>query len=468
MNGPLIGGRWWQGGAPRRLVHPWTGAALPPVLDTTPDQAAEALRRAVSVRRDLAATHPGTRAAWLRAAADALRSASEAFAHDLLAEGGKPITLARIEVERGADTLLAAADAADDLTRPDPRARLGPPGALRRRPAGVAVAITPYNFPLNLVLHKVGPALAAGCPVVIKPAPETPTAALRLGALLVDVGIPGDAIAVLPGDRDIARALASAPEARVVSFTGSAAGGHALAVHAAGKRVVLELGGVAHAIVLDGTEPSAAARRLALGAFAHAGQSCISTQHIHIPVSMRAAFVEALVAAVPVVTPFGDPSDPATRCASVLRPTDADRIRFDVQEAITGGGRRVLGHDGDGVRLPPQVIVDPPWDVRLGDEEVFGPVVAVHGYADPEQALRRVDASRWGLQASLFGPDPASLEAIADRLDVGGVVFQDATSRRVDAWPYGGNRGSGVGREGPAFAIDDYLTWQTRLHAIAD
>ncbi|MFM2161203.1 MAG: hypothetical protein RLZZ383_715, partial [Pseudomonadota bacterium] len=463
--GPLIGGTWRTGGASRTLRHPWNGAVLPPVADAPASEVDEALSRAHAARQELRTARPEVRAGWLRTAATAVANARDAFAKDLLAEGGKPITLALAEVDRAIDTLHAAAAAADDLAHDDPRTALGPPGAIQRRPAGIAVAITPFNFPLNLVVHKVGPALAAGCPVLIKPAPETPTAALRLGALLVAAGVPPDAVAVLPGDREVAQRLATAGEARVVSFTGSALGGRAIAASAAGKRVVLELGGVAHAVILDGTDLHSAAARLALGAFAHAGQSCISTQHIHVPTANRDAFLEALIRAIPRVTPFGDPADPTTRCGSVLRLADADRIRATVREAVTAGARRVLGDDGDGVRIPPHVLVDPPWDVRLGDEEVFGPVVAVHGYARPHDAIARIQGSVWGLQAALFGPDAAALEAIADDLDVGGIVFQDATARRIDAWPYGGARGSGVGREGPAFAVEDYLTWQTRLHA---
>jgi aldehyde dehydrogenase (NAD+)/glyceraldehyde-3-phosphate dehydrogenase (NADP+) len=465
LSGPWIDGRWHAGGVERAIVHPWTGASASRIADATEAQIEAALTAAEHARAGLAKTAPAERAAWLYAAADAVHHERDAFADDLLREGGKPITLARAEVERGVETLRAAAVAAAQQSEPDPRTRLGPPGAILRRPAGVAAAITPFNFPLNLVLHKVGPALAAGCPVVVKPAPETPTAALRLGALLVGCGVPSAAVAVLPGDREVAARLVCDPRVRVVSFTGSAVGGRAVASAALGKRVVLELGGVAHAVLLEGTSMHEAAAKLAIGAFAHAGQSCISTQHIHVPRRSLGAFVDALVAAARTHTPFGDPADPATRCAGVQRTTDADRIRRWIAEAVDGGAMKACGDPGEGVRIPPHVLVEPPWTCAIGDHEVFGPVVAVHGYDDLGEALNRLRASQWGLQASLFGPDRAALDAIADTLDVGGVVFQDATARRVDAWPYGGDRGSGLGREGPAFAVDDYLTWQTRLDA---
>jgi acyl-CoA reductase-like NAD-dependent aldehyde dehydrogenase len=460
----------WLQGAPRAtgrrgvVRSPWDDAEVGAVELAGPAEVEEALEAAYAARGAIAALPARARAAVLERAAAALSARAEAFAQQICREVGKPITLARAEVARATDTLFASAAAAQGahgevLDLSASAAGTGRLGLARRVPAGVVTAITPFNFPLNLALHKIGPAFAAGCPVILKPAPEAPGVALALAELLHDAGQPSGALAVLPMAADAladALPLLKDPRVAVVSFTGSAPAGRAVAAAAAGKRVVLELGGVAHNLVLDDADLDLAAASLGAGALAYAGQSCVSVQHVLVDRRVHDALVERLLAWIRTHAVVGDPADPQVLVGPVIRDRDADRVRAWIDEAIAAGAPVLLDGGRRGRLLGPTVLGPVSEGCHLDDDEVFGPVLTVRPFDTLDEAITRCNRSRWGLQAAIFTDRASALRAAWDRLEVGAIVQNQASSTRIDSMPYGGVKASGVGREGPRHALDAY------------
>jgi len=325
---------------------------------------------------------------------------------------------------------------------------------VRRVPLGPVSAITPFNFPLNLVAHKVAPAIAAGCPVVLKPASQTPTAALMLAEIAAEAGLPAGALNVVPCARDGAEAFTVDERLQLLTFTGSPEVGWALKARAGRKKVVLELGGNAAAIVEPDTDLDAAAQKLAVGAYYYAGQSCISVQRITVHRDVADAFRERLVAAVEAV-PYGDPSDEATVSGPLITPGDADRVAGWIDEACAGGARKLAGGERDGSVIRPCLVQDAPAGVDLVTREVFGPVAVLATHGSFDEALAYVNDSRFGLQAGIFTSDTRKLTRALATLEVGGIIHDDTPAYRVDHMPYGGVKESGFGREGARYAVED-------------
>jgi len=393
--------------------------------------------------------------------AAALIEQKERFAQLIVAEAGKPVRLARAEVDRAVLTFKTAAEEAarlggESLPLDLTEGNEGRWGLVQRFPVGPILAITPFNFPLNLVAHKLAPALAAGCPVILKPAPQTPFTALALGEVILKAGWPGEALAVLPlSNADTAWLAEKEDRVKLVSFTGSAKVGWELKARSGRKRVLLELGGNAALIVHnDWHDIEDAASRTAHAAFGYAGQSCISVQRVFVQRNVFQTFLWKVVECTANLV-SGDPSAEATEVGPLIRASDADRVEAWVKEAVEGGAKLIAGGQRQGSVITPVILTGTKVGMKVRDEEVFGPVVAIEPYDDFEQALADVNHSRFGLQAGLLTRDAGRILTAYRELEVGAVIVGDTPAWRLDPMPYGGVKDSGLGREGIRSAIEE-------------
>ncbi len=415
------------------------------------EAAAAAAERAAGAMAALPAVE---RAAILERACVLILDRQEFLAEAVSLEAGKPITLARAEADRCRDTFTEAAAVArhpeiEALDLSGYASGAGRLGLVRRVPVGPVLAITPFNFPLNLVAHKLAPAIAAGCPVVLKPASQTPSPALMLADILAEAGLPAGGLAVIPSRGADAERLVSDSRFALVTFTGSPLVGWRLKELGWRRRVTLELGGNAAVVV----EPEVddiddIARRIAAGAFSYAGQSCISVQrvlvHEDLYVSMRRALSEAAGAIA-----YGDPSLDGVLCGPLIDDANAERVMQWIGDAREAGGRLLTGGEREGNVISPTLLEEAPDDQPVVADEVFGPVACLDAYEDFEQALLMVNDSRYGLQAGIFTNDTSKVQQAWAELEVGGIIHNDVPTWRTDPMPYGGVKGSGVGREGP-------------------
>ncbi len=417
----------------------------------TPEDVENAVAKAAAAAPELAALPAHRRAAALDHVSKRLTERAEEFAQAINDDSGKPLKWARIEVTRAASTFRWAAEEArrfsGELQRldTDPSAE-GRLALVRRVSRGPVLGIAPFNFPLNLVAHKVAPALAVGAPIVLKPAPSTPKVAFLLGELLAETDLPDGAWAVLHLSNEDTARLVEDPRLPVVSFTGSGPVGWGIKERVPRKHVTLELGGNAAAIVApDWQDVEFAAQRIATFAMYQAGQSCISVQRVYVHTDIYDAVAEAVVQHVNKLDVAGD-------VGPLINDAAADRVEAWVNEAqgtvLTGGTR-------DGRTYAPTVLTDVPEDAKVSAEEVFGPVVLLASVDSVEEAFDRVNASRYGLQAGLFTNDVRLAFRAAQRLQVGGVIVGDVPSYRADQMPYGGVKESGIGREGLRAAMED-------------
>jgi acyl-CoA reductase-like NAD-dependent aldehyde dehydrogenase len=400
------------------------------------------------------------RAAVLMRAASRVAKRADRFVQLLAREAGKPVKQGRAEVARCVDTLALSAAEAEKLSgelvpMDATRAGAGRLGLALRVPVGVVAAITPFNFPLNLVAHKLGPAIAAGCPVVLKPAPATPLTSLELVELLVGCGLPEAWISVVTDrGREAAEPLVTHPIPRLVTFTGSAAVGRRIAAAAPEKRVRLELGSNSPLILEPDADLDGLAETLGPAAFGYAGQSCISVQRVLCHRSIHAEVRELLVATARALV-LGDPCDPSTDVGPLIRPSENDRLRAWLAEAEAAGARVVEGGEVHEGIFRPTVVDAIPTDVRLFRDEAFGPVVALRPYDTFDEAIALANDTRTPLQVGVFTRDLQKVLDAARRLDFGGVMVNDLPTLRVDQQPYGGLRDAGNAREGPAYAVRD-------------
>jgi acyl-CoA reductase-like NAD-dependent aldehyde dehydrogenase len=383
----------------------------------------------------------------------------EEFAYSLCVEAGKPIRDARGEVGRLIDTFRIAAEESVRINGEvmnleiSPRAR-GYSAMWKRVPIGPCSFISPFNFPLNLAAHKIAPALAIGCPFVMKPASLTPIGALLIGEVMAETDLPAGAFSILPASRDGADLLTTDERLKLLSFTGSPDVGWALKARAGKKPVVLELGGNAACIVDADADLDDTAERVVFGAFYQSGQSCISVQRILVHASIYEEFCDRLVGKVKSLV-IGDPKDENTFIGPVISDKDAQRLESWVREAADKGATVLCGGARNGVMMEPTLVEDPPADCTLSIEEAFGPVATITRFDDFDAALAEVNNSKFGLQAGIFTRDLYKAQKAWEELDVGGVVIGDVPSFRVDNMPYGGVKDSGLGREGIRFAMED-------------
>ncbi|MFC6237912.1 aldehyde dehydrogenase family protein [Longivirga aurantiaca] len=464
-----IAGRPVTTGSTAEVLHPYDGSVVGAHVVPTAEQVEEALAAAWAVRHEFAATSAAVRADALMHVSARITERAEEIARLITAENGKPIMWARAEAARAASTFRFAAEEArrwgGEMQRLDTDAASGGRAAIIRRfPIGPVLGISPFNFPLNLVAHKVAPALAVGAPIVLKPAPATPLSALLLGELLAETDLPAGSWSVLAVGNDIAPLLTNDERLPVVSFTGSETVGFAIQKAVPHKHVTLELGGNAAAVVCpdwsSDTDLDWAATRVATFANYQGGQACVSVQRVLVDTSVWDRFVPQLVAKVEAL-PTGSPWDDTTVVGPLVNEAAAIRVQAWVDEAVTAGATLLAGGVRDGASYSPTVLTDVPADAKVSCEEVFGPVLVVQRVDGVDDAFAVVNDSRFGLQTGVFTHDlQVAFRAHRD-LEVGGVIVGDVPSYRADQMPYGGVKASGVGREGLRSAMDDYTYERT-------
>jgi acyl-CoA reductase-like NAD-dependent aldehyde dehydrogenase len=458
LHGVPIGDERFTGTETITVRAPYDGTELARVPKCGPaevDRAVAAARAALD-REPLA---PWRRAEILDAAARLLDERVDEFARIIAGEAAKPLKTARVEARRAVSTVTFAAAAARTLSGemvPIDAAQIGE-GRVAftlRVPIGVVGAISPFNFPLNLVAHKVAPAIAAGCPVVLKPASQTPLSAIALAELLLDeCGLPAGYLNVVTGGGGtVGNALVDHPDVAYVSFTGSGEVGWGIAERASRTKVALELGNNSPVIIEADGDWDRAARTIAVAGFSHAGQSCVSTQRVYVHEDVADDFCATLAKLVADLR-LGDPLDEDTDVSTLVTTDDRDRVKEWIDEAVAGGARVVTGGElRDGLLLP-TVLRDVAPDMRVCRDEVFGPVVAVQAYRELDEALRLADDSRYGLQAGIFTARIDTAMRAAGCLHYGTVLVNEVPTWRADQMPYGGVRESGNTKEGPAYAV---------------
>lgn len=445
-------------------VHsPFDGHMVAKHALPTPDDVDEAVSAAVDVQPQALATTAAQRADALMHVSNQIAARDEEIAQLITAENGKPLMWSRAEVNRGASTFRWAAEEArrwsGELQRLDTDAgAAGRMAIVRRFPNGPVLGIAPFNFPLNLVAHKVAPALAVGAPIIIKPAPATPLTALILGEILAETDLPAGMWSVLPLANEETAALVADPRLPVVSFTGSETVGYHIQAGQPTKHVVLELGGNAAAVVMPDWSSDAdlqwAAGRIATFGNYQAGQSCISVQRVLVDESLYERFVPLLVEKMNALK-TGSPLDPDVVVGPVINEAAAERIASWIDDAVASGAQLLAGGTREGTSVAPTLLSDVPAESKVSCEEVFGPVMTIAPVAGVDGALAAVNDSRFGLQAGLFTRDLQVAFRAHRELLVGGVVIGDVPSFRADQMPYGGVKSSGLGREGLRAAMTD-------------
>lgn len=450
--------------------HPGDGSVVGSYICPNPDQIEHAMASAAAAKDVARATTAAQRSAALLHVSRQLEHRHDEVAALITAENGKPLMWARAEAARAVATFRWAAEEArrfgGELQRLDTEnATRGRAAIIRRFPYGPVLGISPFNFPINLVAHKIAPALAVGAPIVLKPAPATPLGALLLGELLAECDLPSGMWSVLPVGNELAPLLVQDPRLPVISFTGSDVVGFAIQESAPRKHITLELGGNATAIVLGDYSSEAdlewATTRIATFGYYQAGQSCVAVQQVMVDSTLMDAFLPRLVAKVQALI-TGSPWDESTVVGPLINEAAAQRVQEWIVEAVASGARVLVGGDRTGTAMQPTLLIDVDPSALIATQEVFGPVVSVQVVNGLDDAISRVNSSRFGLQTGVFTHDiQAAFRAHRD-LEVGGVIIGDVPSFRSDQMPYGGVKDSGSGREGLQAAMDD-LTYERVL-----
>lgn len=454
-----IAGKWTATAERRELRAPFDGSHFATVHLCGPREIEEAIAAGVRAAPAAAALTAYERAVICRTVAAGLRARREELAVGMCYESGKPIGDAFAEVDRAEHCFEIAAEEAarigGEVIPLDRRpASAGRWGLTRRFPVGLVAGVAPFNFPLNLAVHKIAPALAAGCPIVLKPATQTPTSVLRLAEIIDGTSWPKGALSIVPASRQAADQLVTDERIQLLSFTGSGEVGWDMKARAGRKKVVLELGGNAAVIVDETADLDHAVPKLVYGAFSYAGQKCISVQRIFVHARLWDAFVSAFVEYARRAK-VGDPRDADVLVGPMIDEANARRIEAWVEEARQLGAEVLLDGPRRGSLVPPTVLAGVPREARIDREEAFGPVVNLSRVADFDEAIERVNDSRFGLQCGVFTRDLPRAWHAFERIVVGAVVLNDAPSYRIDHMPYGGVKDSGFGREGIRYAIED-------------
>jgi acyl-CoA reductase-like NAD-dependent aldehyde dehydrogenase len=457
--GFFVDGKWIERGELAEIRAPYDDAVIAQVFQGTRADAELAIASAVKAFGTTRRLPAFERQRVLRRVAQSISQQKDEFSRTLAQEAGKPIKAARTEVDRAVFTFNVAAEEStriygEYLPLDWQEYTVGRWGIVRRFPLGPIAGITPFNFPLNLVAHKVAPAIAAGCPLVLKPAPQTPLCSILLAEAVQQAGWPDGGLNVIPLSNEDAGLLVSDDRLKMISFTGSAAVGWAIKRNAGKKKVILELGGNAALIVHSDADLPFAAERCVAGAFAYAGQTCISVQRVLVERSVYGKFVDLLIAGASKLR-VGDPMEESTDVGPLIRESDAIRAADWIQEAVRGGARLLCGGQRKGPLLEPTVLTGTRTDMKVNCQEIFAPVVTVEPYDDFDKAIRQVNNSAYGLQAGIFTRDAKLMFTAYEELEVGGVIAGDVPSFRIDHMPYGGIKDSGLGREGLRYAIEE-------------
>jgi acyl-CoA reductase-like NAD-dependent aldehyde dehydrogenase len=458
-HGFFLDGKWLEEGNLVEVRAPYDGAALAHVYQGGREHAEAAIAAAVKAFGTTRRLPAFERQRVLRQIATGIQARKEEFARVLAQEAGKPIKSARAEVERGIFTFNIAAEETvrgygEYLPLDWQQSTAGRWGIVKRFPLGPIAGITPFNFPLNLVAHKVAPAIAAGCSIVLKPAPETPLTALLLAKVIQQAGWPDGGFNLVPLSNENSGLIVRDDRVKLISFTGSATLGWTIKANAGRKKVILELGGNAGVIVHNDADLTYAATRCVTGSFSYAGQAGISVQRILVEHSVYGKFTELFLAGVSKLK-MGDPLDEASDLGPMIRESDAIRAADWVQEALRGGARLLCGGKRKGSMLEPTVLTGTKPDMKVNCQEILAPVVTVEPYHDFPSALREVNNSVYGLQAGLFARDAKLIFQAYEELEIGGLIAGDVPTFRIDHMPYGGVKDSGLGREGLRYAMEE-------------
>jgi glyceraldehyde-3-phosphate dehydrogenase (NADP+) len=469
--GSKLGGRTVETGETYEIKSPYDGSPVATVHRAGSDEVERAIAGAVRAFEETRHLPSWRREEILNAISRGIAERRDELARTIALEAGKPLKTSRVEVDRAVFTFKIAAEESKriygELVPLDwLPGNEGRRAEVRRVPLGPIAGITPFNFPLNLVAHKVAPALAAGNPIIVRPASQTPLAALLLAEIVYASGWPTDGFAVLPCSTDVARPLVEDERIKLLTFTGSPAVGWGLKSRAGRKRVTLELGGNAAVIVNHDADVPYAAERVAWGGFTNAGQTCISVQRIYVHEAVYDEFARELVRRVEALK-VGDPLDEDVDVGPVIDAGNAERIEEWLEEAKNAGATVLTGGEREGSVFRPTVLANLSEELRVSCEEVFAPLVGVTKFADVESAIDAAGRSEFGLQGGLFTNDLRVVERAFDSIDVGGLMVNDVSTYRIDHMPYGGVKSSGFGREGLRYAIEEMtelklLTFNTR------
>ena len=464
-----LAGEFAEAGSPLEVRNPANGELVATTFQAGPAELERATVAAVEAFGRTRRLASYERRDALAHVAERIGQDADELAELLTRESGKPIRDARGEVARASLTFRTAGEEALRITGEWMpldwnAANKGRSGIWRRYPIGPVAGISPFNFPLNLAAHKVAPAIAAGCSIVLKPPSKDPLVMLRVAGYLDETDLPKGAVSILPMDRPTGDALVGDERFKLLTFTGSPSVGWKMKAEAGKKKVVLELGGNAGAIVDETADLEWAVARLVYGSFAYAGQVCISVQRIYVVASIYEEFERRFIEKVRDVK-AGDPLDPDTNLGPMVDARAVARTDEWVREALAGGARALTGGKPDGQFYPPTVLVDVPRDARVCGEEVFAPVVNLFAVPDFPSAIDEINNARFGLQCGLFTNDLERTLLAHDELEVGGVIVNDVPTWRIDPMPYGGVKDSGLGREGLRWSIEDMT--ETRLLAFA-
>ncbi|WP_027388985.1 aldehyde dehydrogenase family protein [Chrysiogenes arsenatis] len=462
----FINGHWQETSETITVRSPYDGKVVGEMYAATPLVVADAINAAWDARKAMARLTAAERGAILDRLSALLVLHREEIAATITAEAGKGIAFSRGEVDRSAETFKFAADEARRLCGeliPYDAAVSGKNrfGYYKRYPIGVIAAITPFNFPLNLVAHKVGPAIAAGCPILLKPASSTPLTSHRLVELLLEAGLPACGIQLLVGSgRVVGNALVESDKVHMVTFTGSPAVGLEIRAKAGIKKVTLELGSNSAAIIHEDADVTQALPRCVIGAFANSGQVCISIQRIYIHRSRYQEFRDAFIAAVQAAQ-VGNPADEKTLVGPMINASEVERVAGWIDDAVRQGATLLCGGKRSGTMLEPTVLENTTEAMDIVSEEAFAPVVSLMAYDTLDEVIERVNNSQFGLQAGIFTRDIKTAFYAIDHLEVGGVMVGDMPTFRVDQMPYGGVKLSGTGREGARYSVEEMTELKT-------
>ncbi|MBX5469207.1 MAG: aldehyde dehydrogenase family protein [Thermoleophilaceae bacterium] len=468
-----LAGDWTRGAERQEVLNPYSGEVIATVPRARTSDAERAVAAAVEGARQMRALPAHERAAILNRAAAIADERVEQLAQTIAAEAGKALAEARGEAGRAGHILRVsahegAAAAGEALSLDASPGGEGKLGFTLRQPCGVVVAITPFNYPLLLVLHKVGPALAAGNAVVLKPAEATPLTALMLCEILLEAGLPPLALSVITGSgSELGPALCADPRVRKISFTGSTPVGEAITRVAGVKRLSLELGATCPTLVLADADLEAAAAAIAVGGYVNAGQVCISVQRVLVQSAVHADFLDALVPRVAAIE-AGDPLAASSTIGSLISEREAQRVERAIAEAVDEGARVLVGGERDGAVVSPAVVDGVAPSAPLSRDELFGPAVAVTPVADVDEAIRVANDSRYGLGAGVFTKDVTAAMRFVREVDAGALHVNWTPLWRADPMPYGGLKGSGIGKEGPRYAVEEMTELKTVvIHGLA-
>ena len=454
-----IGGQWKRSSKLLEVRSPYDDRLAGITFQGETDHAEEAIGAAVRAFEETRRLAAYQRSEILRAASTGIRERLEDFARIIALEAGKPIKDARGEVNRSVNTFQIASEEAKRIPgemlpldlMPGSEGRLG---IVRRFPVGPIVGIAPFNFPLNLVAHKIAPAIASGNSIILKPASKTPLTALLLAEVLSRCGLPDGAVNVLPCPGKLAEQMAVDPRIKMVTFTGSAEVGWGLKAKANKKKVILELGGNAGVIIHSDADLDYAAKRCTVGAFSFSGQVCISVQRIFVQDGIFDRFMEKFLKEVKALK-GGDPLDESTSVSAMIDRGAAEKTETLVAEAVSKGAKLLAGGKRDGAFLDPTVLTDTRPEMKVNCEEAFAPIVTVARYKTLPEALRLLNDSSFGLQAGIFARDIKEIFHAYEEAEVGGLIVNDVPAYRIDHMPYGGVKDSGFGREGVKYAIEE-------------